>query len=444
MTDSARIDPEPIDAEFEPAENAPQVGSGRQAPRGPGPRRMRGRSVTWRHLITASVLSAVAGGTVAIIVSNNSSNAPTGTLAREIDSLTQTVSALEAQTRQAAIDVVSLRSRLDSHGDRLNQSDNAEAALRTALSTLTSQVGAISGAGDGALPAGATSSTTPLGILLARINKLERIVADATSSPETTREVQRAVADLSLQVSELSLANTTITSAFDRREAALAALETGMQQMASQLAGQPATGRPIPGRDGSSLMSVAANDAPLPVMDATMRAQTIRALSVLDAEAQTDNAFTTAHRSLAALLPGDASLREIALTAESGAPSLTTLRAMFDNSATRAMRHASEDSDDGWNWMRQAFEGVASFAPSSLAIQTAGTLRTARRQLDIGDIRDAVTAVSGLPGRAGSDFSLWQEKARKRADLDDALESLTSRLLAPSASAISTPGPTPG
>ena len=437
MTDSARIEPEPIDAEFEPAENAPQVQSPRQSSRRLGPR-MRSRSVSWQHLITASVLSAVVGGTVAIIVSNNSSNAPTGTLAREIDSLTQTLAALEAETRQAGIDVVSLRSRLDAHGDRLNQSDNSEAALRAQLSTLGSQVAAISGAGDGALPAGAAPSTTPLGVLLARINKLERIVSDATSAPETTREVQRAVADLSLQVSELSLANTTMTSAFDRREAALAALETGMQQIATQLASRPATGR-----SGAPLMSVASMGTPQPVMDATMRAQTIRALSVLEAAAQTDNAFTSAHRSLTALVPGDASLTEIALTAESGAPSLTTLRAMFDASATRAMRHAGEDSDDGWNWMRQAFEGVATFAPSSLETRTAGTLRTARRQLDVGDIRDAVTAVSGLPGRAGSDFSAWREKALKRAALDDALETLNARLLGAAASTPS-PGPTPG
>ena len=182
MTDSARIEPEPIDAEFEPAENAPQVQATRQASRRAAPPAMRSRSVTWSHLISASVLSAVSGATVAIIVSNNASNAPTGTLAREIDALSQTVAALEAQSKQAGIDVVSLRSRLDAHGDRLSQSDNAEASLRADLSTLTSQVGAISGVGDGALPAGAPPSNTPLGILLARINKLERIVADATSA----------------------------------------------------------------------------------------------------------------------------------------------------------------------------------------------------------------------------------------------------------------------
>lgn len=439
MTDSARVEPEPIDAEFEPAENAPQVQSPRQASRRRAPPPLRSRSVSWRHLMTASVLSAVSGATVAIIVSNSSSNAPTGTLAREIDSLTQTLDALEARTRQAGIDVVSLRSRLDTHGDRLNRSDNAEAALRADFSTLSSQVAAISGAGDGALPAGAKPSSTPLGVLLARINKLERIVADATSAPETTREVQRAVADLSLQVSELSLANTTLTSAFDRREAALAALESGMQQIAGQMGGQPASIRP-----SSPLASVAAVATPQPVMDATMRAQTIRALSVLEAAAQTDSAFASAHKSLAALVPGDASLNEIAPTAESGVPSLTTLRAMFDSNATRAMRHAGEDSDDGWNWMRQAFAGVVTFAPSSLETQTSGTLRTARRQLDVGDIRDAVTAVSGLPGRSGADFASWREKALKRAALDDALDALNARLLGAAASAAATPGPTPG
>lgn len=439
MTDSARIEPEPIDAEFEPAENAPQVQATRQASRRAAPPAMRSRSVTWRHLISASVLSAVSGATVAIIVSNNASNAPTGTLAREIDALSQTVAALEAQSKQAGIDVVSLRSRLDAHGDRLSQSDNAEASLRADLSTLTSQVGAISGVGDGALPAGAPPSNTPLGILLARINKLERIVADATSAPETTREVQRAVADLSLQVNELALANTTMTSAFDRREAALAALETGMQQMAAQFATQP---NAVRGR--SQPFAVAGIDAPQPVMDATQRAQTIRALSVLEAAAQTDNTFASAHKSLAALVPGDASLTEIALTAESGAPSLTTLRAMFDASASRAMRHAGEDSDDGWNWMRQAFAGVVTFAPSSLEARTAATLRTARRQLDVGDIRDAVTAVAGLPGRSGADFNVWREKALKRATLDEALETLNARLLAPTASAVPAPGPGPG
>jgi hypothetical protein len=94
--------------------------------------------------------------------------------------------------------------------------------------------------------------------------------------------------------------------------------------------------------------------------------------------------------------------------------------------------------------MRQAFAGVVTFAPSLLETRTAGTLRTARRQLDVGDIRDAVTAVSGLPGRAGADFAIWREKALKRAALDDALDALNSRLLGAAASAAQSPGLSPG
>lgn len=432
MTDSKRADFEPIDAEFEPAENAPQV---QKTARRVGPPRMRSRSVTWTHLVTASTLSAVFGATVAIIVSNNASNAPTGTLAREIDVLTQTMDTLEARSRQAGNDIASLRTRLDTHGDRLNRSDATEASLRTDLSALTSQLAAISGTGDGMTPATAAPSNSPLGILLARINKLERIVADATSAPETTREVQRAVADLSQQVAELTLANTTMTSAFDRREAALAALETGMQEIANQIATQRA-----PLRGGPPVVAFVAS-APPPVVSATTRAQTIRALSVLEATAQTDSGFAAAHRTLATLAPGEPILTQIAATAETGAPSLATLRASFDTLATRAMRHAAEDSDDGWNWLRQAFDGVVTFAPSPLETRTAGTLRTARRQLDVGDIRDAVTAVSGLPGRSGADFVSWREKALKRATLDEALETLNSRLLGAAASTASPAGP---
>lgn len=432
MTDSKRADFEPIDAEFEPAENAPQV---QKAARRDSPPRMRSRSVTWVHLVTASTISAVFGATVAIIVSNNASNAPTGTLAREIDVLTQTLDTLEARSKQAGNDIASLRTRIDTHGDRITRSDSTEAALRTDLTALSSQVAAISGTGDGVTPATAAPSSSPLGVLLARINKLERIVADATSAPETTREVQRAVADLSQQVAELSLANTTMTSAFDRREAALAALETGMQDIASQIATQRA-----PPRGGEPGVAFVAS-APPPVVSATMRAQTIRALSVLEAAAQTDSGFAAAHRTLATLAPGETILTQIAATAESGAPSLATLRASFDTQATRAMRHAAEDSDDGWNWLRQAFDGVVAFAPSPLETRTAGTLRTARRQLDVGDIRDAVTAVSGLPGRSGADFASWREKALKRATLDEALETLNSRLLGAAASTASPAGP---
>jgi hypothetical protein len=431
MTDPSRAEPEPIDAEYEPADELllqQQQTTPRRA--GPAPRRMRSRAVTWPHLITASAVSAVAGASVAIIVSNSGASAPTGTLAREIDTLSQTVDSLRAQVGQAGVDVVSLRSRLDAQGDRLNGRDAIEAQMRTDLAALASQVSAISGAGDGAAPEGAAANTTPLGVLLARINRLERVVADATAAPETTREVQRAIADLALQVAELNLANTTLVGAFDRREAALAALETGLQDVATEVVNQ----RLPAGGGAASRVTLAASD-PLAVaaFDATQRAQTIRALSVLDAAARTDNAFADEHRALAALLPQDQDLADIAHLASKGVPTLNSLRVSFDASAARAQRRAEQESDDGWNWLRESFAGTVEFEPSDMVMRNADTLRSARRQLDIGAIRNAVTAVTRLSGGAEQDFATWREKALQRARLDDALKSLNIRLLAAAA-----------
>jgi len=431
MTDPSRAEPEPIEAEYEPADEL-LLQQQQPTPRrvGPAPRRMRSRAVTWPHLITASSVSAVLGASVAIIVSNASSSAPTGTLAREIDTLTETLDALNARANQAGVDVVALRSRLDAQGDRLNRKDAIETQMRTDLTALAGQVSAISGAGDGTAPANAASSSTPLGVLLARINRLERVVTDATAAPETTREVQRAIADLALQVAELNLANTTLVGAFDRREAALAALEDGLQDVTVEVANQ----RPIV-RGAAPRMTLAATVDPLadPAFDPTRRAQTIRALSVLDAAARTDNAFAVEHRAMAALLPNDEDLASIADLAAKGVPTLNSLRASFDAATRRARQSAETESDDGWNWLRESFAGVVEFEPSDLVTRNDDTLRSARRQLDIGAIRNAITAVSGLSGKAEQDFAAWREKAVQRARLDDALKSLNIRLLAAAA-----------
>ena len=428
MTDPSRAEPEPIDAEYEPADELllqQQHTTPRRAR--PAPRRMRSRSVTWPHLITASTVSAVLGAGVAIIVSNANSRAPTGTLALEIDKLAETLDMLEARTQQAGVDVVALRSRLDAQGDRLNRRDAVEAQMRTDLAALASQVSALSGVGNGVAPEGAAANSTPLGVLLARINRLERVVSDATAAPETTREVQRAIADLSLQVAELNLANTTLVSAFDRREAQLATVEDGLQQIATAMANAPVRGAPR-----APLMTVALPAAD-PVLDAAQRAQTIRALSVLDAAARTDNSFAAEHRALTSLLPQDEDLASIASLSSKGVPTLNSLRAAFDVAAARARQTAETESDDGWNWLREAFAGTMEFEPSDLVTRNADTLRSARRQLDIGNIRNAVTAVSGLSGGAARDFAAWREKALQRARLDDALAALNTRLLAAAA-----------
>jgi len=436
MTDTGRTDPEPIETEFEPAEDAPAVLKRRTRGRPPS---MLSRRVTWPALLATSGISAALAASLAIIVANANTTAPTGTLAREIDELGRLIAALDGRAQQAAVDIVAMRSRLDAHAERLKLKDEAETQLRLDLTGLASQLSAVTGASDGAAPEGAAPNSTPLGVLLARINKLERIVANATAAPETTREVQRAIADLALQVAELDLANRTMVTAFDQREAALAALEAGMQDMASRIDAGAIT---APRTSAGPRIAMATVEPPVAIVTATTRAQTIRALAVLEAAARSGEAFPAEHRALSDLLPDDATLLEIAELAEQGAPTLTRLRIDFHLASLRALRHAEEDSDDGWNWLRQAFAGVVTFAPTPQVSLAADTIRSARRQLDIGEIREAVTAVSALSGRAEQDFTAWREKALDRARLDAAMRAINARLLAAAATGPATADPT--
>jgi hypothetical protein len=416
-------EPEPIEAEFEPLEGA-EV----RPPRG-APRPRRSRTVTFAHLFAASVAASGLGAIVAVAVGNASSGAPTGTLAREIDLLRRDLADLRDRAELATGDVIGLRSRFDAQGDRLNRVDGAAVQLRTDIAALTAQISALSGAGAGEAPDGALPAASPLGVLLARINRLEGIVAEDRYAPETTREVQRAIRDLSDQVASLDRANTTLVAAFDQRQAALVALEDGLRALGDvqvAAAGEPPRVRAPVVAAAPVAPSV---QAPQPVIAAADRSRTIRALAALEAAARSDRPFAAEHRALAAFLPADASLGRIAVAADNGVPTTAQLRSDFDAAANRARKLSEEDSDDGWNWLRQSFAGVVEFGPSQLVTRNAETIRTARRQLDIGDIEGAAAAVAALSGKAGEAYTVWRKRALERANLESALRSLNDRLL---------------
>ena len=416
-------EPEPIEAEFEPLEGA-EV----RPPRG-APRPRRSRTVTFAHLFAASVAASGLGAIVAVAVGNASSGAPTGTLAREIDLLRRDLADLRDRAELATGDVIGLRSRFEAQGDRLNRVDGAAVQLRTDIAALTAQISALSGAGAGEAPDGALPAASPLGVLLARINRLEGIVAEDRYAPETTREVQRAIRDLSDQVASLDRANTTLVAAFDQRQAALVALEDGLRALGDvqvAAAGEPPRAR-VPA--AAPVPVAPAVEAPQPVIAAADRSRTIRALAALEAAARSDRPFAAEHRALAAFLPADASLGRIAAAADNGVPTMAQLRSDFDAASNRARKLSEQDSDDGWNWLRESFAGVVEFGPSQLVTRNAETIRTARRQLDIGDIEGAAAAVAALSGKASEAYSVWRKRALERANLESALRNLNDRLL---------------
>jgi hypothetical protein len=397
-------------------------------PRG-APRPRRSRTVTFAHLFAASVAASGLGAIVAVAVGNASSGAPTGTLAREIDLLRRDLADLRDRAELATGDVLGLRSRFEAQGDRLNRVDGAAVQLRTDIAALTAQISALSGAGAGEAPDGALPAASPLGVLLARINRLEGIVAEDRYAPETTREVQRAIRDLSDQVASLDRANTTLVAAFDQRQAALVALEDGLRALGDVQVAAAAEPPRARGPVATPPPVAPRAEAPQPVIAAADRSRTIRALAALEAAARSDRPFAAEHRALAAFLPANASLGRIAAAADNGVPTTAQLRSDFDAAANRARKLSEEDSDDGWNWLRQSFAGVVEFGPSQLVTRNAETIRTARRQLDIGDIEGAAAAVAALSGKAGEAYSVWRKRALERANLESALRSLNDHLL---------------
>ncbi len=397
-----RDEPEPIEAEFEPANGAPEPA---RPKRKIAPPPMRSRSASLPELLIASIAASALGALVAIIVSNASSGAPTGTLAREIDTLSRTQTELAARADQAAGDIVTMRTKLDAQADRLAQQDAAEGALRGEISTIASQVSALAGAGDGKAAPGATAAATPLGALLARINKLEEANADANASPRTQAQVQRAITDLSNRVTALNEANATLAAALDKRQAALTALEAGMQTLNTDLATHGAQ------VDGAQVAA------------ATGESRTLRALSALETTAQKGMPFVEQQQVLAALVPQDQSVAALAELARRGAPTLDQLRRDFDAAVLTA-----DQPDDGWNWLRTAFVGVVDFKAAPASPADADLFRKARRALEAGDAHGAVTAVDRLSANTGGLLRSWRDQAARRADLDQKLKDLNARL----------------
>ena len=198
--------------------------------------------------------------------------------------------------------------------------------------------------------------------------------------------------------------------------------ETGMQTMAADVSAMHG-GRPLPPRT-----SVIAQTPP-PVLAATARSQAIRALSQLESAARGDKPFGSEHQALADLLPGETDLQNLADTARTGAATVVQLRADFASSAEKAERIATDESDDGWNWLRGAFDGVVDFEPSPIVTANGDVIRNARRLLDFGDVRGAIEALTGVKGMGGEAFRTWRNDAVKRAALDESLRDLNARLL---------------
>ncbi len=429
MTGAVSDDPRPIDAEYELAGETAEAGSKRGLPQP-----MRSKSIGLSELLIASASASVLGAVMAIVVTSANSGAETGTLAREIDALNRSHDDLAIKTDQAGADVVAIRARLDAQAERLDRQNADEMALRSEIAAVAGQVSALSGAGPGtgAPIEGAVASNSPLGVLLSRLNRVENVIADDASAPQTTRQMQRAIEDLTAKSDTLAEANATLADALDKRQQALAALEAGLKSVSDDM--DVVRGRVVQDQRLGEALGIVQRSATIAAMGpapvkAAEESRTIRALSSLETAAQRGGTFLPQQQVLASLLPQDDQVADLAILAARGAPALDELKHDFSDAARNALRISAERSDDGWNWLRpEAAERMRGPVNSTTDI-----IAEARRSLDAGDARGAVEAINAMSGPPARAFGKWRSAALRRAELDERLETLNRRLVGASA-----------
>ncbi|MBI1361781.1 MAG: hypothetical protein GC155_16015 [Alphaproteobacteria bacterium] len=407
-------DAPPIDAEFETAADAEAGTGAARSPRGARPAR-RSHTVTLPELLVASAAAAVLGALGAITVSSAGGGASTGTLAQELDTLTASGADLADRAQQSANDIAAVRTRLEAQADRLGQREADDQSIKTELAAISGQLSALAGTGDGRPVEGATASQTPLGALLARMTRLEDQVREASEAPQTTRQMQQAIHDLSVQIASLEEANTQLTASLNQRQAALTALETGLLN-AGAARGTSDAG---PSADTRARTPVAA----------VAESQKIRAVSAIETAARSGRPFRNAYKTLALLSPRDPDVAALADIARRGGPTISDLRRGFARSARKADWIAARQSDDGWNWLRSAVSGVVRFERPGAGPEAEGMIREAQRAMDVGDLRGAVDAVDAVTGPTAGAFHDWRLQALRRAELDERLDVLNAKLL---------------
>lgn len=432
--DPSGQDPEPIEAEFEPtsSEREPK-------PKSDGVKAMRRRPITWVELGVGLVVSAVAGAGIATIMNGGASGSSTGTLARDVNALTTGQQALTSRADQVSQELVTLRARVDTQADQLSNRQTSEQAMRLELDELSNQMAVLTGDGED-IEMSEVSANTPLGRLVSRLQALEETIADESSSPQTTRQMQRSLRNLTQRVEALDEASVDLTTASERRRASIAALEQGLERMQAEVNSmreQFASVEDVENEIGAVRQSVSeladttqADRAP--IMAAAEESRAIRALSALETTANKGGAFVQQHRTLAGILPDDPDVEALREIARRGAPTIEDLRSEFARASERAEFIAAGQVNDGWGWLRGAMSGIVTVRRTDADEATLQIIASARSALASGDVAGAVDALQRLSGEAAGAVDAWRERAMRRAELDERLEAINSRLLASS------------
>ena len=507
---------EPIDAEFEPAQG-PDPSEPKPAKSGVGMATV----AAW------SIGAALAGGSIGVIGAG-ASNIDTSKFApseirTDVESLTAQQADVTDKLDKAWETLSVTEARLDGQVEAINAKlaarAESEELLRDEFEALIAQLDVLVGSdvqeasaddageiasenGEGDVEADATTtevapSRPPLQRLIDRITYLEARLAETDQSPETTGQLKRALTDVSARLDAVETADQEFQRAMDKREEALASLQSGLfnanqaiaeiddrvvmlsetetpetssadiealraeiAALQSAAAVAPAETRDTPpaedvvvAEDAAVATETPASENAAPVVTAPDAAAVTEeelserdqmalaissaslAMAKLDGDSSNGKPFPSSWDSLKDAMPDNENIDAIKAISRRGAPTLSDIRTGFASVKTTLEKRIQDTAKkDGWDWARQAFGGVVSVRSTDIEGDTPeAALNRIALALDKADLPTAVENAELLEGFTDSEFDTWLSGARARLTLTTNIDAIREEILEKSA-----------
>lgn len=457
---------EPIDVEFTPAE--PQETASKSSGSQPG----------WIGLISAGVLSALAGGAIGVVASGTDGRyAQAAEVAVDIAELADYDRTVATQLADIRETLRTTTLRLDQAMERIEQGETSNLeeieTIRADLSTLSARYIALIGGEVEAVPNDETEPEVEAGeevviaegegadaplprpeiSLAALMDRLNAIEALDPSGEATPQELARTVASLQERTTQLEETDMRFTEAMEAREQAIAALsaeidavEAGLQAAGERSAGIETS---VEARDqavtdltedlnalrevvNEQINSFEAAQLTQDEQQLVRRADRVLALSALEAAIQRGDNFSTELEALAIQLEANASVSALRRIADDGAPTLDALKLNLSQLKDEVAQAGIPAQPSGeWAWLGDLLSGVVSMREEGTA-----SGETASRRIDVAlellegrDLTAAIREIRVIEGPQGEVLADWLASAQRRHQIDQLMTRLRRDVL---------------
>ncbi|WP_300543868.1 hypothetical protein [Maricaulis sp.] len=408
------LDPEPVDAEFEPADD-PGSGQSSQKSRGPG----------WISLILAFLLASAAGGGLGytgvryLAPPDNPETGDDSALAESISALQTRLAPLERAGPEAVDDTA--RTALDRLDARIEALEEAPSGL-TDLSGLENRISALEAAppAGGGEPAGLTAFEARIAALETAVSDVEALATQALDAAQAGGQAAidpQILQNITRRLAELEDAGGAAAD-FEDPAPRIDELEAGVARLQSALEETRRLAETARSRADSAAETASAR--PDNAQVSRQLAARALALTALREVAMTGEGFEAERAALARLWRNNDDLEAVAGVARAGVPTLDQLEASYPG---RAIRDAAGPGRMlfGLIEVRQTEGGDSDTGP--LAITA-----LAEDRLSEDDLAGAVALTERLEGEALEAARDWLIQARARQDLNTRLTRLRNAL----------------